>query len=112
MNVFMTLDRRGFLKQVVAAEASLALGGAASVVGGLVPRVEQPPQSPVVAKTAGDVIVIGAGAFGGWTAYYLASMGVKVTLVDAYGPAVAERRSQATGPDTHRNLVESLTEVL
>ena len=33
-----------------------------------------------------DVIVIGAGAFGGWTAFYLRQMGAAVTLVDAYGP--------------------------
>jgi sarcosine oxidase len=32
------------------------------------------------------VTVIGAGAFGGWTALYLLSNGAKVTLVDAWGP--------------------------
>lgn len=33
-----------------------------------------------------DVIVIGAGTFGVWTAYHLNHMGAKVTLLDAYGP--------------------------
>ena len=33
-----------------------------------------------------DVIVIGAGTFGVWTAYHLNQMGAKVTLLDAYGP--------------------------
>jgi len=33
-----------------------------------------------------EVIVIGAGAFGGWTALTLLRKGVKVTLVDAWGP--------------------------
>jgi glycine/D-amino acid oxidase-like deaminating enzyme len=32
------------------------------------------------------VAVIGAGAFGGWTALYLCRRGVRVTLVDAWGP--------------------------
>ncbi len=33
-----------------------------------------------------EVIVIGAGTFGVWTAYHLNQMGAKVTLLDAYGP--------------------------
>ena len=33
-----------------------------------------------------EVVVIGAGTFGVWTAYHLGQMGVKVTLLDAYGP--------------------------
>ncbi len=32
------------------------------------------------------VIVIGAGAFGGWTALYLLRHGARVTLIDAWGP--------------------------
>lgn len=32
------------------------------------------------------VVVIGAGAFGGWTALHLLRMGAEVTLVDAWGP--------------------------
>ena len=34
-----------------------------------------------------DVIVIGAGVFGTWTAHHLALRGATVTLIDAYGPA-------------------------
>ena len=33
-----------------------------------------------------SIIVIGAGAFGGWTALSLLRAGIKVTLVDAWGP--------------------------
>lgn len=33
-----------------------------------------------------EIIVIGAGVFGGWTALYLQEMGARVTLIDAYGP--------------------------
>jgi sarcosine oxidase len=32
------------------------------------------------------VAVVGAGAFGGWTALYLLRRGVRVTLIDAWGP--------------------------
>ena len=37
-------------------------------------------------KTKIHVAVIGAGAFGGWTALYLLRRGARVTLVDAWGP--------------------------
>jgi len=33
-----------------------------------------------------NVVVVGAGAFGGWTALHLLRAGAKVTLVDAWGP--------------------------
>lgn len=32
------------------------------------------------------VVVVGAGAFGGWTALYLLRSGARVTLLDAWGP--------------------------
>jgi sarcosine oxidase len=50
-----------------------------------------------------DVVVIGAGAFGGWTAYYLRRMGARVTLVDAYGPG----NSRATSGDETRGVRSS-----
>lgn len=34
-----------------------------------------------------DVVVIGAGVFGAWTAWHLAARGRRVLLVDAHGPA-------------------------
>jgi monomeric sarcosine oxidase len=40
-----------------------------------------------------DVLVIGAGAFGAWTAWFLNEAGHRVTLVDAYGPANARASS-------------------
>ena len=40
-----------------------------------------------------DIVVIGAGAFGAWTAHHLQCAGARVTLVDAYGPANARASS-------------------
>jgi sarcosine oxidase len=34
-----------------------------------------------------SAVVVGAGAFGTWTAWHLAQAGFRVTLVDGYGPA-------------------------
>jgi glycine/D-amino acid oxidase-like deaminating enzyme len=47
-----------------------------------------------------DVIVIGAGAFGAWTALHLLEMGAKVTLLDAYGPG----NPRATSGDETRQI--------
>jgi sarcosine oxidase len=40
-----------------------------------------------------DVVVIGAGVFGAWTAWHLASRGQRVLVVDAYGPGNARASS-------------------
>lgn len=37
-------------------------------------------------QAGGRVAVVGAGAFGGWTALYLLRSGFTVTLIDAWGP--------------------------
>src|SRR5262249_7303094 len=37
-------------------------------------------------KSTLHVAVIGAGAFGGWTALHLLECGIRVTLLDAWGP--------------------------
>jgi monomeric sarcosine oxidase len=41
---------------------------------------------PAINPAASDVVVIGAGAFGAWTAQHLSKAGARVTLVDGYGP--------------------------
>jgi glycine/D-amino acid oxidase-like deaminating enzyme len=46
----------------------------------------KPPKGPKVA-------VIGAGAFGGWTALHLLRQGAEVTLIDAWGPGNARASS-------------------
>jgi sarcosine oxidase len=47
-----------------------------------------------------DVVVVGAGAFGAWTAHYLSEAGAHVTLVDAYGPG----NSRSSSGDESRIL--------
>ena len=42
--------------------------------------------SSLVNSPQTSVIVVGAGAFGGWSALQLLQMGAKVTLLDAWGP--------------------------
>src|ERR1035438_8637984 len=39
-----------------------------------------------ITTSSPHVAVIGAGAFGGWTALYLLRGGARVTLLDAWGP--------------------------
>ena len=48
-----------------------------------------------VAQTGGGrhIVVVGAGAFGGWTALELRRRGARVTLVDAWGPGNARASS-------------------
>ena len=64
-----TSSRRDFLRES-------ALLGATYFVGS--------PQLP--RSSAPSVIVVGAGAFGGWTALNLVQRGARVTLLDAWGP--------------------------
>jgi glycine/D-amino acid oxidase-like deaminating enzyme len=45
------------------------------------------------APTSAHVAVVGAGAFGGWTALWLLRKGFKVTLIDAWGPGNARSSS-------------------
>jgi glycine/D-amino acid oxidase-like deaminating enzyme len=89
----MNLDRRSFLR-IAAAHAGLSA---------VRPRpIESAPMtsSPALQLPTSDVVVIGAGAFGGWTALYLREMGLRVTLVDMYGPG----NSRATSGDETRGI--------
>jgi glycine/D-amino acid oxidase-like deaminating enzyme len=65
------------------------------------PASDTPASSAAVHTTPrGSVVVIGAGAFGGWTALHLREMGHDVTLLDAYGPG----NSRATSGDETRQI--------
>jgi glycine/D-amino acid oxidase-like deaminating enzyme len=62
-------SRRSFLK-------GSALVGASCMLRSTMPT----------SSAGSSVIVVGAGAFGGWSALQLAHRGIRVTLIDAWGP--------------------------
>jgi 8-oxo-dGTP pyrophosphatase MutT (NUDIX family) len=80
----MGFDRRDFLK-ITGASAGALVSGVRSLEG-MVPRIAIGPDAPAIRDGAPEIAVIGAGAFGVWTAYYLREMGVDVVLIDQYGP--------------------------
>lgn len=74
----MSIDRRDFLKAATAG-AGLAIAGAP------IPSAASPSprQAPFVRSgQLPDVVVIGAGNFGAWTALNLQRGGARVTLID------------------------------
>lgn len=79
------IDRRRFLTGSLALTAAAALPGVPGVSAG---PGEESRSSPR-ARPRLRVAVIGAGAFGGWTALHLARLGrargIEVTLIDAWG---------------------------
>lgn len=82
------MNRRRFLQ--TAGLATVGLRGARVASG----------QAPAILTGAPDVVVVGAGAFGAWTALALCEAGARVTLVDAYGPG----NSRATSGDETRQI--------
>jgi glycine/D-amino acid oxidase-like deaminating enzyme len=97
----MALDRREFLKAAGAQIGILAVGGCAvRAPGSLSVGV------PAIGRKLPDVVVVGAGAFGGWTAFHLRQMGASVVLVDQYGPG----NSRATSGDETRGIRSSYAE--
>src|SRR5207253_9498214 len=73
------VPRRSFLQSCAAAATF-------SLVKGVVAMKQKP-----------HVVVVGAGAFGGWTALYLTRRGARVTLVDAWGPGNSRASSGGEG---------------
>src|SRR5262245_35845016 len=65
----MGLSRRAFLRCAAAIPLAAHLN----------------PQS-LLASSSPRVVVIGAGAFGGWTALHLRRLGAEVVLLDSWGP--------------------------
>ncbi|HJQ18857.1 MAG TPA: FAD-dependent oxidoreductase [Gemmatimonadaceae bacterium] len=85
----MTLQRRDFIK--------IAGAGAGAVLTGCAPAFLRSGRS------SANVIVVGAGAWGGWTALNLRRMGARVTLVDMLGPG----NSRSTSGDETRGVRSS-----
>ncbi len=100
------MDRRSFVTLTAAEIAALALagcGGGGRGGWGGPPIVFPPPQPappPSGRREHFDIAVIGAGAFGGWTALHLQQQGARVVMVDQYGPG----NSRATSGDETRGV--------
>ncbi len=77
------LSRRALLSALPFVSAARALSG-----GGQDSSQKTSRPAPGVSRGARGprIVVVGAGAFGGWTALYLLRRGAKVTLLDAWGP--------------------------
>lgn len=88
-------DRRDFLKAAAGAVVLAQTPPSAPATGVIKPKKK--------AASPSHVVVIGAGAWGGWTAWHLRKSGVKVTVIDQYGPA----NSRATSADETRGIRSS-----
>jgi glycine/D-amino acid oxidase-like deaminating enzyme len=85
------LPRRDFLK-VAGAGAGAMLVGGAGAAGAMTPKPSA-TRSVRSASASPEIVVIGAGLWGSFTAYHLRRMGANVTVVDAYGPGNARSTS-------------------
>ena len=66
------MDRRHFMKS--------------SIMAALANPMQAMAKSKTMKIKKGHIAVIGAGAFGGWTAHHLLKKGYDVTLLDVFGP--------------------------
>lgn len=71
------MNRRQFVRL-----AGIGLGAASGLAGTASANARVRRQ----AGARADVVVVGAGVFGAWSAYHLRRKGASVILVDAYGP--------------------------
>lgn len=99
----MTMDRRDFLKTGAAAGALAASGGLGACASPAAAELGRERWTPARRGDAPHVVVVGAGAFGAWTALNLRRLGAPVTLVDAYGPG----NSRATSGGETRGVRSS-----
>lgn len=89
----MGIDRRDFLK-VATAGAGLAITGTPAAAEEGTPKAPEPRRAPFVRSgQIPDVVVVGAGNFGAWTALNLQRGGARVTLLDQYGPGNSKSAS-------------------
>jgi sarcosine oxidase len=97
----MDNSRRHFLK--TAAGTSLLFGISAGADQEMHSARPLATGKKEFSATRPDVAVIGAGAFGLWTALYLNRLGASVTVIDMYGPA----NSRSTSGDETRGIKSS-----
>ena len=83
------IDRREFVKTAALGAGAVALSGTRTASAGTRPGdpLRRGTGAPAVhTRQTPDIAVVGAGAFGAWTALNLQQSGAQVTLIDQYGP--------------------------
>jgi len=94
------MARRDFLRRSGLGAGALAVGGAGGL-GGVLTACGDGGGAPGTFRRSGpEVVVVGAGTFGGWTALHLQELGARVTLLDLYGPG----NSRSTSGDETRGI--------
>jgi len=85
------IHRRRLIKYGLRGAAMTLMGNA------IAPSAEaaRPGRKTSGISTKGNIVVVGAGAFGGWTALHLLRKGYKVTLIDQFG--VGNNQSSSGG---------------
>lgn len=71
------MNRRQFVRL-----AGISLGAASGLAGTARANAQRRGRT----RATADVVVVGAGVFGAWSAFHLRRKGASVILVDAYGP--------------------------
>lgn len=81
------MDRRDFLKAATAGAGLAVTGSSLDASEAAAEAVGRPLEAPFVRSgQVPDVVVVGAGNFGAWTALNLRRGGADVLLLDQYGP--------------------------
>lgn len=96
------IARRDFLRVAGLGASALLLGACDTTPERTVQGIT-PPKKRWGGSGAGHVVVVGAGAWGGWTALNLRRRGARVTLIDAYGAG----NSRASSGDETRGIRSS-----
>jgi sarcosine oxidase len=100
----LTVPRRDFLRLAGLGTGALLAGGSpASAAADAVSKIAVSGASRTHATASSHVVVVGAGAWGAFTAWELRKAGHRVTLVDQYGAA----NSRSTSGDETRGIRSS-----
>lgn len=95
------MHRRSILKAGLAGLVTAAATAGTTAAGAATKpaKAAKPGKSAALLRGLPDVTVVGAGAFGAWTALCLQEQGAKVTLLDSFGAGNAR---QASGDETRQ----------
>ncbi len=95
------IDRRDFLRVAGVGAGAILATGCATATPAIAPARGIAPAR--LSRGSGHIVVIGGGAWGGWTSLNLRRRGARVTLIEAYGPG----NSKASSGDETRGIRSS-----